>query len=99
MILSGKPSRERFWKLSSGSKDLVQVGGSLYLKCSTVEYVAGSRPEAEFLEEIGTKVPPPPSKSGSKLVCNVNYKHLIRKPQVLRTLKIMPRNLYEIVRS
>ncbi len=45
---------------------------------------------------------PPPlhlSKGGLKLVCNVNILDCIQKPQVLRTLKIMPRNLNEIVRS
>ncbi len=70
-------------------------------------------PEAKFLDVIVTKVlrdvfppcysesplkkdftpPPPSSKSGLKLVCNVNITYS------LRTLKIMLRNLNEIVRS
>jgi hypothetical protein len=67
-------------------------------------------PEAEIFDVIGTKVlgvfllafhghlyygfyspPPSLSKNGLKLVCNVNI--------VFGNLKIMPRNLYEIVRS
>ncbi len=72
----------------------------------------GISPEAEFLDVIGTKVssllqysqsplltdftlPPPRSKSGLKLVCNVN----ITETSSLRTLKIMSRNLNEIVSS
>jgi hypothetical protein len=42
--------------------------------------------------------PPPPSKSGLKLVCDVNIV-LYTETSRLTTLKIMPRNLNEIVRS
>ncbi len=43
-----------------------------------------------------TPPPPPPSKSGLKLVCNVNIVYGNLKSE---TLKIMSRNLHEIVRS
>jgi hypothetical protein len=72
-------------------------------------------PDAEFLDVIGTKsyefssllfaatfsngfYPPPPLiKSVLKLVCNVN--NLYVETSSLKTLKIMPRNLNEIVCS
>jgi hypothetical protein len=43
--------------------------------------------------------PPPPLMSKSGLKLGLYCKHCIWKPQSLRTLKIMPRNLNEIVRS
>ncbi len=62
--------------------------------------------EAEFLDVIGTKVLRVSlhaihshlylSESGLKLVCNVN---IVYGTSCLRTLKSMPRNLNEIVRS
>jgi hypothetical protein len=73
----------------------------------------GGHTEAEFLDVIGTKVsllftvtstisncppPPPSSKSGLKLVCNVNIVQYM-ETSCLRFLKLMPRNLNEIVRS
>ncbi len=45
-----------------------------------------------------TPPPPPPDKSGWKLACNVNIVQVYGNSS-LRTLKIMPRNLNEIVRS
>ncbi len=70
-------------------------------------------PEAEFWDIIGTKVfkvflfamhshlyipPPPLSKSGLKLACNVNMLFHM-ETSGLRTLKIMLKNLNEIVCS
>ncbi len=59
----------------------------------------GISPEAKFLDVIGTKVfcpppPPPQSKSGSKIVCNVNIVYGNLKSE---NSQIMPRNLNEIV--
>jgi hypothetical protein len=74
-----------------------------------------AKTEAEFLGVIGTKVlrvfllaihshlykrilpPPPPPQSGWKLICNVKIVYGNNKSE--NSVKIMPGNLSEIVRS